>query len=457
MARTRTDKTPRCVLTLRLLPEPWQADIIETRFRLVEQLKDELTRIMNARYSELANDFQYKETESQIHVIWANLHNQVCDDIPRLNLPASSLEARLRQLYQKRNEQLKAAGFTQYGFDAEMMVIQKRYKNHIATQIASTAAADVWRAFSRFLYKGWQAVHTKPAGSLRSISNKSPNCTMRYNANTFYWNGGQSKDAVCLAIRVAPPANDYEREMLKKRICFYRVVRYWSKSGYRYSLQLTLEGHPVRKTKNEGAGKVGLYVSDGMITACTVNDLCVMVIPEFMPQDIWSQITTLRAKMAASRRAMNPDNYNNDGTLKKGEGNSIWVVSSKYKKLEAKLQSLHKKAADRRRYESACLVNKLLSLGDEFYINLSHTNDPRLKHSPHTFVRLLDKKLKSSGHKSIHEVKDDVLCKPDDPQIPEAAYKAFLLMTSSDATAGPERPYLRDGYQEFVARATRPC
>ena len=39
----KENKNGCCILQLRLKPEPWQVDVIETRFRILEHLKNSLT------------------------------------------------------------------------------------------------------------------------------------------------------------------------------------------------------------------------------------------------------------------------------------------------------------------------------------------------------------------------------------------------------------------------------
>ena len=70
--------------------------------------------------------------------------------------------------------------------------------------------------------------------------------------------------------------------------------------------------------------------------------------------------------MNRSRRAMNPQNYNDDGTIKKGH--KTWKYSNHYKRLKAKHAELCRINAINRQlaiYEDA---SHLRSLGDVFII-----------------------------------------------------------------------------------------
>ena len=68
--------------------------------------------------------------------------------------------------------------------------------------------------------------------------------------------------------------------------------------------------------------------------------------------------------MDRSRRAMNPDNYNEDGTIKKGR--KTWTYSNRYKKLRTKHTELCRINATNRHLAINEDVNELRSLGDVF-------------------------------------------------------------------------------------------
>ena len=65
-----------------------------------------------------------------------------------------------------------------------------------------------------------------------------------------------------------------------------------------------------------------------------------------------------------SRRANNPNNYHEDGTLKKGR--KTWKYSARYQKLKAKFTELSRKNAVNRHLAINQEVNYLRSLGDVF-------------------------------------------------------------------------------------------
>ena len=65
--------------------------------------------------------------------------------------------------------------------------------------------------------------------------------------------------------------------------------------------------------------------------------------------------------MERSRRAMNPDNYNANGTVKKGAHQ--WKNSNRYLKTQAKYRELGRKQAATRKRDHGTLINQLLAKG----------------------------------------------------------------------------------------------
>ena len=69
-------------------------------------------------------------------------------------------------------------------------------------------------------------------------------------------------------------------------------------------------------------------------------------------------------KMDRSRRAMNPENYNDDGTIRKGE--KTWKKSNRYKKLHSQYRNICRIAAENRHLAINEEVNHMRALGNVF-------------------------------------------------------------------------------------------
>ena len=69
-------------------------------------------------------------------------------------------------------------------------------------------------------------------------------------------------------------------------------------------------------------------------------------------------------KMDRSRRAMNPENYNDDGTIRKGK--KTWKKSNRYKKLQSQYRNICRIAAENRHLAINEEVNHMRALGNVF-------------------------------------------------------------------------------------------
>lgn len=82
----------------------------------------------------------------------------------------------------------------------------------------------------------------------------------------------------------------------------------------------------------------------------------------------------LQRKLDRQRRANNPDNFNEDGTIKKGnriDGRLTklkWNKSNKYIKTKNKLREIQRKQASIRKQSHERLANHILNLGDKIYV-----------------------------------------------------------------------------------------
>lgn len=86
-------------------------------------------------------------------------------------------------------------------------------------------------------------------------------------------------------------------------------------------------------------------------------------------QNIENQKRRLLRKMDRSRRATNPDNYNEDGTIKKQNNKKVvWNKSNHYIKYQNELKGLYRKQANIRKYQHECLANYIISLGNKVYV-----------------------------------------------------------------------------------------
>ena len=341
-----------CVLTLPLQTEIWQEHIIEKRFAIMEHLKNQLIAKELRRLKNLERTKEYRNLIDEIN-----------------NTPKEKRKA----LFSKRRKLLKDSGFSEYDFKDDIAgknsLMQKHFIEHIATQIAHKLASDVWRSFDKFLFGNGRFIHFSKRGSLRSVASQKNGNGMTYKNGYFIWSGGQSKNKIILKIKVTPPKNEYEKEMLSKKIKYLRIVKKWVKTRYKYYLQFALEGKPVKKDRIVNKGNVGIDIGTQTVAISSADSVKILELAYKIDKN-HTKKKILQRKMDRSRRYTNPQNYNEDGTIKKppkGQRFS-WYKSKKYIQLAGKVRELERKNADIRKYQHTCLANWILSLGDTVYV-----------------------------------------------------------------------------------------
>ena len=93
--------TATCCITLPLKLEKWQSDRLEKRFELARQIYNTLLRFELNKLNRLKQNATYAS---------------VMDEIHRLLDEGKGGSAEVKALYKTRNDMLREAGFSEYGF-----------------------------------------------------------------------------------------------------------------------------------------------------------------------------------------------------------------------------------------------------------------------------------------------------------------------------------------------------
>ena len=121
-----------------------------------------------------------------------------------------------------------------------------------------------------------------------------------------------------------------------------------------------------RKNRKQSIGSVGIDIGTSTVAVCSNS----YVYLDELAKDIkkmGKDYKRLDRKMERSRRATNPDNYNEDGTIKK-EKQFKWYKSKHYKVLARKKRYLANKIKRCRKLSHEILANEILSKGNVFHV-----------------------------------------------------------------------------------------
>ena len=351
--------TDTCCLTLPLKLEKWQEDRLAKRFELARQIYNIMVHAELKKLEKLKHSAPYQEIQKRIQTLdWSNQEDK----------------SELRQLYKERKKLLKTSGFTERGFKTEIEKYYKHFNENIGSNVAVHGISpQVWAAFEKVLFnKEGKKVHYKRYGdisSLRgySVAGKSGGVEIMFRGTYIEWKG------LKLPLKLSP-SNTYEREMLSYRIKYVRLLRKPGKQKDRWYAQLVLEGKPVVKRDPAngkpvhpiGNGAVGLDIGPQTLAYSASSEANLVELADQV-QNIEQTKRRLQRKLDRSRRATNPDNYANDGTIKRGI-KLTHNKSKRYRKIQKELKYIQHCQAETRKRQHTQLANHLLSLGDCFYV-----------------------------------------------------------------------------------------
>ena len=254
-------------------------------------------------------------------------------------------------------------------FHKDVQKLQHHFSENIDSFTAQKIASTLWSSYEKLFFGNGEEVHYKKYGSLNSLEGKSYKNGIRFKNNMILWNG--LKMSVVINYN-----NYYECQALKSEIAYCRVTRKFVRDKYKYYVQIVFKGTPPIKVDNEtgevkhyiGEGDVGIDMGTSTIAYSSATNVKILELADRV-QNIENQKRRLLRKMCRSRRATNPNNYNEDGTIKKqGNKKVVWNKSNHYIKCQNKLKELYRKQSDVRKHQHECLANQIISLGDTIYV-----------------------------------------------------------------------------------------
>ena len=261
----------------------------------------------------------------------------------------------------ERNQRLrkieKSYGYSEYQVQAMLVPSRKHFKAYIGSLETRNLATRAFRAVERLHYHKAKKVYFKKYNTDDfSIEGKTNSSGIKFRNNKIIWFG--------LEIPVIMDKNnDYIVEALKSRTKYVRLCRKLIRGRYRYYAQLVQEGYPPQKDRYYGSDKFVVGLDIGPSSLAIASDDYVDLISLKNPRcDAYQrEIRRLQRAMDRSRRTNNPNNYNDDKTVKKGS--KVWINSNNYLRLQHRLNKLYRKLRVNRKNSHEKLANIILMLG----------------------------------------------------------------------------------------------
>lgn len=349
------------ILELKLKTNKNQEAILNKRFLIAENMQNKVIKYAINQINELRKNKLYKKF---------------------LKLYLDEKDPNLKKYYSDELTKIrKEFKLTKTDLEKYIKVQQHLYKSHIDSTTAQKLADNVWRGVQKVLFSNGKKLHFKKRFSLISLEGKSNKTGIMFKLDTkmLIWNN--------LQIPVKIRKNDlYVKEALlnpnmKKRIRYCRIIRKPFKHGFKYFLQIVLGGTPpIKKVaiKNKegeitkivkrnfiGKGRVGLDIGTSTIAITSKTKVVLEELAKNVKKyDI--EIAKLSQSLERKRKQANPDNYNIDGTIKKGS--KKWIKTKGYIKTLLCLKDMYRQKSTYIKLEHSKLANFILSLGTDIYV-----------------------------------------------------------------------------------------
>lgn len=330
-----------------------QKRLAEKRFRLMWRVHNQLAKHANSLINRMRHSRKYKQLAKAYKAA-----KEAGDDALRRAL-GDEMDAMRRQI-----------GLTETAFEKYASVMQKRYSHHLSSHQVQKEADRVWQAAEAVIFRGGGRVNLKRLDGFLTISSKSQNgChyadplhpgvykndKILYPTGQVTWMGEP--------IKVDIPWHDqYTSFSLNHDLSYCEIHRGPFANGWHYYVILCLEGDaPVRFVEGDGTAGVDMGVS----TACACSDDGILF-DELVPRcrEYNKAIGDEQRRIESSRRALNPGDYNADGTIKRGRHR--WKISKRCRKHKWRKRDAHRRKRAYTKWSHSTQINRWLKKDRHF-------------------------------------------------------------------------------------------
>ena len=265
-------------------------------------------------------------------------------------------------------------GFSEYKIHHLVKDVQCKFKEHIGSFEAQKLATRAFQAVEKLHFGKSKKVHFKSNNDDISVENKSNTTGLRYTEGNILWGDKPTKKNLkpknWLCMPISPKTKDeYAHLALIDKTKYVRILKRKVRGKVRYFVQLIQEGYPPtkrnRKVSNDETKRVGLDIGTSTIAISGDSRIELRELASECNADE-KEIRQIQRKMDRSKRSTNPENFNDNGTIKKGR--LTWDYSKRYEKLLRKRKELYRKNAVKRKMSHEKLANDILSSGSDIRV-----------------------------------------------------------------------------------------
>ncbi|WP_257351001.1 hypothetical protein [Pseudalkalibacillus decolorationis] len=370
-------QSPSFVFTLELERDPRLFSILERELEVCRVIYNTVLGMYLKREHQYKREKAYKRCLRQLKGIRQKLGSDQYN--PTLIEERKNVSMQLNQLREKHQ-------LTEYAAHQWVKSIRQHFGNQVNAAVAQKIASRAWLAFRQKLFGKATKVRFIRKGEMVSLEGKTNKTGWRYvDRHLVYKDLStplciQPNDEYALTI-LSQLENQLSFSYTKMekgkpitmvepyRVKYVRIVKKVIRGKNRYFADLVIGGYPPTKTKTLGKGPVGLDIGTSSLAVSSLTKAGLWNLADQV-QPLSRQIRLLQRRMDRSKRSTNPENYHENGTVKKGK--KTWTYSKRYHHLRTRLRECNRKQRVVRKQSHNQLTNFLLSLGHCFYIEAMH-------------------------------------------------------------------------------------
>ena len=242
---------------------------------------------------------------------------------------------------------------------------QKKYKNYINSHQAQAEAEAVYKGVEKVLFEDGRHLHYRRYNSFDCIKQKCAVTGVRLSR----W------DTICFMkhyYKVRIPKNEYIQSIissvdLKEDVVYSFLKRIEFNSGFKYYVVITLRGDAPKRIKlsEDGGHRTGVDFGTSTIATASNNEVH---LEELAPESAKyeKEIRHKQNLVDASMRKHNPENYNKNGTVKKGKHK--WKTTKRCRRLKRQVRVLYRKQSAYIKTSHHTFINRVVQNTSEFIL-----------------------------------------------------------------------------------------
>ena len=292
-----------------------------------------------------------KYAQKQLRLLSKNKRYKYLKHLYALNINDKN---KLKEITKELNEIVSSYNISANDLEKYIKVQQHKYKKYITSHQAQKIAKFISQNVDKVLYGNGKTLHIKKYVEFNTISQKNTTNGIKFfNDHIEFMN-------INIPIKYSNNFKDqmYILEAMNHTLKYCELKRIEFNNGFDYYINLVYDGEAPNKITK---GKNTYGIDPGVSTIASVSDTkCTL--RELAPKckDYNKKISKLQKQIDKSIRTTNPNKFNEDGTLKKGNKDRFFYTKH-CKYLKRKLRVLYRKKKSYTKCTHLNLINELLN------------------------------------------------------------------------------------------------